>query len=145
MNDHIGQYLTEICHVLLMYVFCTGIIVYAAVQFVTWRGGNSVMSIPETWVFNQGNELWCYFAEFNQLTHIKNATMPRGDWKKYQIKQLSRKPIKTYEMALEKESEPRFTSGIDTDSCSEDTVKSERRHTQNEDYAAAGQLIISTV
>ena len=114
--------------------------VYAVVQFITWGKGSSVMSIPEKWIFNRENELWCYFPKVNQLSSIKNATVPRGDWKKYLIRRLSKKPIKTYEKALEKESETRFTSGIDTDSGAEEPVKpvGKKRYTQDENVDAAG-------
>jgi hypothetical protein len=93
---------------------------FAVVQFTNWGKGNSVMSIPEKWLFTTRNELWCYFPNTNELSHIKNCTAPRADWKKYAVRRLSKKPINSYTKALEKESEARFTSGVDTESCVED-------------------------
>jgi hypothetical protein len=96
--------------------------VYAVVQFINWGKGNSVMSIPEKWIFSSKTDLWCYFPKNNQLANIKNCTTPKGDWRKYAIKRLSKKPITNYNKALEKESEARFTSGIDSDTAEEPVV-----------------------
>ena len=101
---------------------CCSIMVYAIVQFINWGKGNSVMSIPEKWLFQKKSELWCYFPKANPVSHIRNCTTPRGDWRKYAVKRLFKKPIHSYSKALEKESEARFTSGIDTDSSPETPV-----------------------
>lgn len=112
---------------MVCFMYCSYIMSYAVVQFINWGKGNSVMSIPEKWIYCKKNELWCYFPKTNQLSHIKNCTTPRGDWKKYVIKRLSKKPINSYTKALEKESEARFTSGIDTDSGAEGPVESKKK------------------
>lgn len=89
---------------------------YVVVQFTRWKSGTSALAVPESWLFAKGKELICYFPKSNAAKLIEQEATPRGDWKTYPVRRLSMKTIPNYDKALRKESEARFTSGVDTDS-----------------------------
>jgi hypothetical protein len=89
---------------------------YAVVQFTKWKNGTSVLAIPESWIFEKGKQLMCYFPWSNAQKLIEKEATPRGDWIMYEVRRLSTSNISSYEKAHKTESEARFTSEVDTNS-----------------------------
>jgi hypothetical protein len=89
---------------------------YAVVQFIGWGRGKSVLAVPEKWILTIDEQLKCYFPKTNASKAIMEQHDVHANWKCHDVRQLTRKPISTYDLALVKENDARFTSGVDSDS-----------------------------
>lgn len=99
----------------MILTLCRRNICYAVVQFTEWKSGTSILAVPESWLIDKGKRLLCYFTKSNAQKLIEQQAVARGDWKMYPVRRQSVKSISNYDTALRKESEARFTSGVDTD------------------------------
>jgi len=87
---------------------------YTIVQFTAWGDGTSSQAVPRSWVFDNASGRFCYFPTIGARKAIRQQTKPSDSWQAYAVKVLNKKPISTYERALEKEIAALETSGIDT-------------------------------
>lgn len=89
---------------------------YAVVQFIGWGRGKSVLAVPEKWILTIDEQLKCYFPKTNASKAIMEQLDVHANWKCFNVRRLSHKPILTYDLASMKENDARFTSGVDSDS-----------------------------
>ena len=88
---------------------------YVVVQFIKWKSGNSVQAVPESWVVKVAGRQMCYFPKNNAVKMIEEQASAKANWNSFEVRILSTKPIKSYDKALKKETNAKFTSGIDSD------------------------------
>lgn len=74
-----------------------------------------MLAVPESWLVVTAGKLLCYFPKINAMKMIAQEAPVKADWKSYEVRKISTKVIHGYDKALRKETEAKFTSGIDTD------------------------------
>ena len=58
---------------------------YIVIQFIKWKGGKSVLAVPESWVV-EAYGMTCFFPRVNAEKLIKQQAIVKADWKKCHIK-----------------------------------------------------------
>lgn len=105
------------------------------------KGGKSVLAVPESWIVVVNNQLKCYFPKYNAAKLIEEWAPAQTGWKLYSVRKISTKSIKSYAIAVKKESKAQFTSGVDSDSNDEECHRSRPRMTTHvKDITVASHL-----
>jgi hypothetical protein len=113
---------------------------YAVVLFTDWKGGNSVLAVPESWIVVVNNQVKCYFPKYNAPKLIEQRAPVQTSWKLYSVRKLSVKSINSYAVAVKKESKARFTSSIESDDLEDDQCGPSKKTKRVEDMPLARRL-----